>query len=84
MYEIEFTKRARRQFIKLIPAVQLRLQGAIDELSENPRPDGVKKLKGRDDEYRIRIGDYRVIYTVEDRVLLVIVVQVGLRSNVYE
>ena len=44
----------------------------------------VKKLKGRDDEYRIRIGDYRVIYTVEDRVLLVIVVQVGLRSNVYE
>ena len=84
MYEIEFTKRARRQFIKLIPAVQLRLQGAIDELSENPRPDGVKKLKGRDDEYRIRIGDYRVIYAVEDRVLLVILVQVGLRSNVYE
>ena len=78
------SKRARRQFIKLIPEVQLRLQGAIDELSENPRPEGVKKLKGRDNEYRIRIGDYRVIYTVEDRVLLVIVVQVGLRSNVYE
>ena len=84
MYEIEFTKRARQQFVKLIPELQLRLQGAIDELSENPRPDGVKKLKGRDNEYRIRIGDYRVIYTVEDRVLLVIVVQMGLGSNVYE
>ena len=70
--------------MKLKTEVQLRLQGAIDGLEENPRPDCVKKLKGRENEYRIRIGDYRIIYTVEDRKLLVILVQLGLRSRVYE
>ena len=48
MYEIRLTKRAERQLSRLVPEVQVRLQLAIDALDENPRPDGVKKLKGKD------------------------------------
>ncbi len=84
MYEIEFTAHAKRQFLKLIPDVQTRLQIAIDNLADDPRPDGVKKLKGRKNEYRIRIGSYRVIYKVEDHKLLVTIVESGLRSQIYE
>ena len=84
MYEIEFTARAKRQFLKLIPDVQTRLQIAIDNLADDPRPNGVKKLKGRKNEYRIRIGSYRVIYKVEDHKLLVTIIESGLRSQIYE
>lgn len=84
MYEIRLTKRVERQLAKLVPEVQLRLQIAIDALDENPRPDGVKKLKGKDNQYRIRVGDYRIIYTIEDQILLIVVVQLGARSDVYK
>ena len=84
MYEIRLTKRAERQLSRLVPEVQVRLQLAIDALDENPRPDGVKKFKGKDSQYRIRVGDYRIIYTIEDQRLLIVVVQLGTRSNVYK
>ena len=84
MYEIRLTKRVERQLSKLVPEVQIRLQIAIDALDENPRPDGVKKLKGKDNQYRIRVGDYRIIYTIEDQELLIVVVQLGARSDVYK
>jgi len=84
MYEIRLTKRVERQLAKLVPEVQVRLQIAIDALYENPRPDGVKKLKGKDNQYRIRVGDYRIIYTIEDQKLLIVVVQLGARSDVYK
>jgi mRNA interferase RelE/StbE len=84
MYEIRLTKRVARQLSKLVPEVQVRLQLAIDALDENPRPDGVKKLKGKDNQYRIRVGDYRIIYTIQDQKLLIVVVQLGARSDVYK
>ena len=84
MYEIRLTKRVERQLSKLVPEVQIRLQIAIDALDENPRPDGVKKLKGKDNQYRLRVGDYRIIYTIEDQKLLIVVVQLGARSDVYK
>ncbi len=84
MYEIRLTKRVERQLSKLVPEVQVRLKLAIDTLEENPRPDGVKKLKGKDNQYRIRVGDYRIIYTIEDQKLLIVVVQLGARSDVYK
>ncbi len=84
MYEIRLTKRVERQLSKLVPEVQVRLQLAIDTLEENPRPDGVKKLKGKDNQYRIRVGDYRIVYTIEDQKLLVVIVQLGARSDVYK
>ena len=57
MYEIRLTKRAERQLLRLVPEVQVRLELAIDALNENPRPNGVKKLKGKENQYRIRVGD---------------------------
>ncbi len=84
MYDIRLTKRVERQLLKSVPEVQVRLQLAIDALAKNPRPDGVKKLKGKDNQYRIRVGDYRIIYTIEDQKLLIVVVQLGARSDVYQ
>jgi len=84
IYEVKFTKGARKMFRKLSQEVQERIQTKIDELAIEPRPNGVKKLKGEENAYRIRVGDYRVIYEIFDDVLLVSVVEVGHRSNVYK
>ncbi|MBD2597605.1 type II toxin-antitoxin system RelE/ParE family toxin [Nostoc spongiaeforme FACHB-130] len=83
-YEVKFTKSARKGFKKLSPEVQERIQIKIDELAIEPRPNGVKKLKGEENLYRIRVSDYRVIYEIFDDVLLVSVVEVGHRSNIYK
>ncbi len=60
-----------------------RLVEAIGALADNPRPQGVEKLSGMKDRFRIRVGDYRVVYAIEDRVLTVFVVKVGHRREVY-
>jgi len=83
-YKIEFTPSALRQFEKLENPIQKRLSKKIDFLSKNPRPSGVEKLSAEDDLYRIRAGDYRVIYQIQDKVLLVLVVKVGHRREVYQ
>ena len=55
----------------------------IDSLQVNPRPSGVVKLKGEEDKYRVRVGRYRILYTIRDEVLTVTVVAVGHRRDVY-
>jgi len=82
-WRVEFTTQADRQFRKLPRAVQERLRPRIDALAANPRPDGATKLSGEDDLWRIRVGEYRVLYAVADEVLLVLVVKVGHRREVY-
>jgi mRNA interferase RelE/StbE len=84
IYEVKFTKGARKMFKKLSQELQDRIQTKIDDLAIEPRPNGVKKLKGEENSYRIRVGDYRVIYDIFDDVLLVSVVEVGHRSEVYK
>ncbi len=81
-YRLEFTTGADRQFRNLPQDVQERLTPSIDALLRNPRPPGIKKLKG-EDAYRLRVGDYRIIYEVHDKVLVVLVVGVGHRREVY-
>ena len=61
-----------------------RIAGRIEKLAANPRPSGCKKLKGGVNEWRIRIGDYRVIYTVEDSTRAVEVTRIAHRKEVYE
>ena len=63
---------------------QARLKPKIDKLAENPRPRGAEKLKGEDGLYRIRVGDYSVIYQVRDKALIVLVVKIGDRKEVYK
>ncbi|MGA0555450.1 type II toxin-antitoxin system RelE family toxin [Larkinella sp. VNQ87] len=84
MYRIEFTTSASRQLKKFDKVTQARLVRQISELASQPRPPGVKKLESKEDLYRIRVGDYRVIYTINDSELLVLVVRIGHRSDVYE
>ncbi|RMF18832.1 MAG: type II toxin-antitoxin system RelE/ParE family toxin [Candidatus Dadabacteria bacterium] len=84
MYQIRFEKRAQKALVKLPKAVQQRIGKAIDGLAETPRPKGVKKMSGYQDRWRIRVGDYRVVYEIEDDKLLVLVLRVGNRGEVYK
>jgi mRNA interferase RelE/StbE len=83
-YQVEILKGAFKQIKKLSPEVQERIQIKIDELATEPRPNGVKKLKGQENTYRIRVGDYRILYEILDDILLVTVVEIGHRSKVYK
>jgi mRNA interferase RelE/StbE len=82
-YRIVISRRAERQFRNLTRAVQVRLAARIDSLAQNPRPPGAVRIEGTELIYRIRVGDYRVLYAVEERDLIVLVVKVGHRREVY-
>jgi len=82
-YSIEFKPAAFRGLAKLGKDAQKRLARRIAGLARNPRPFGVQKLKGMLDLYRLRVGDYRIIYQIQDEVLLVLIIQVGHRRGVY-
>ena len=82
-YTVVLTKTARKQLDKLPDSVADLLLDAIERLAEDPRPDSCKKLRGRLG-YRIRKGDYRIIYDITDDVLTVEVVAIGHRRQIYE
>ena len=82
-YRIELRPAAIRVLRKLDPQVRRRVQGAIALLAQDPRPPGARALQGRPG-LRVRVGDYRIVYTVEDDVLLVLVVRLGHRRDIYE
>jgi mRNA interferase RelE/StbE len=82
-YRIEFSPTAERQFKKLPKEAQARLKHRIDILAENPFPRGVKKLSAEEDLYRLRIGDYRIIYQAQGKALLILILKLGHRKNVY-
>jgi len=84
MYQIELTKGAIKQLNKLPTNIKERIEAQILDLAIEPRPDGVKKLKGDENYYRIRVGDYRIIYEIYDEILLITVVRVGHRSKIYK
>lgn len=83
LYQIEFSRQADRQFRNLPSQTQQRLKSKIDSLASTPRPHGSEKLSSFDQLYRIRVGDYRIVYAVEDNRLVVLVVTVGHRREVY-
>ena len=82
-YEIEFTASAARSFRKLDDATQRRVALKIDALGTDPRPRGAVKLSGADNIFRLRFRDYRILYSIEDRKLIVLVVAIGHRRDVY-
>lgn len=81
-YRIELRPAAVRSLRKLDPQVRRRVQGAIALLAQEPRPPGARALPARPG-LLVRVGDYRIIYTVEDDVLMVVVVRLGHRRDVY-
>jgi len=81
-YQVIILKSVRKELDRLPDDVASRILVRLAGLETNPRPPDVKKLKGRD-AWRIRVGDYRVIYEIHDRVLQVIVITVGHRREIY-
>lgn len=82
-YRVELRPAAVRALRKLDPQIRRRVQGAITLLAQDPRPPGARALQGRPG-LRVRVGDYRIVYTVHDDVLLVVVIRLGHRRDVYD
>jgi mRNA interferase RelE/StbE len=83
-YRVELTPAAQRQLRRLDRQAQRRVQAAIELLASDPRPPGAKALQGRRSYLRVRTGDYRIVYTARDEVLLVLVVALDHRREIYE
>jgi mRNA interferase RelE/StbE len=82
-YQIAISKTARKQLDKLSDKIAFPIFKSISNLASNPRPIGCKKLKGRSG-YRIRVGDYRIIYEIFDHKLLIDVINLGHRKDIYD
>ena len=83
-YRVEVAAAAVRQLRKVDRPAQRRVQAAIELLAAEPRPNGAKKLVGGNGEWRVRTGDYRIVYEIHDDVLLVLVIAVGHRRDIYD
>ena len=82
-YEVQILPKAARQIKALSVEVRQDISFTIQSLANEPRPIGVKKLSGEKDIYRVRVGNYRVLYRIVDKVLVVVVVSVGHRREGY-
>ncbi|MFM7454256.1 MAG: type II toxin-antitoxin system RelE family toxin [Cyanobium sp.] len=82
-YEVRLARRAVRSLADMQRRDQQRIRAAIDLLADNPRPPNCVALQGEAGVYRVRVGDYRIVYEVFDRVLVVQVVRIGHRREVY-
>lgn len=83
-YSIAFARSARKELESLDPQLVTRIMSRIDSLSKNPRPPGCRKLRGVDNLWRIRVREYRIIYSIDDRERLVDISTIGPRgSNLY-
>lgn len=83
MYQVVIARRAVRAIAALPRREQQRIRAAVDLLADNPRPPGCRKLTGEDASYKVRVGPYRIIYEVIDDRLVVQVVRVGHRRDIY-
>lgn len=84
IYQIIITRQAQKQIADLPTGVQKKIDKAIIGLKLQPRPDGAIRLKSDRTSYRIRVGNYRILYTIEDAELKITVVKVGDRKEVYD
>ena len=82
-YTIEFTASALREFRALDRQIQRRVSAQIEELRDDPFPPGVQKFQGEAGHWRIRIGNYRIIYRIEKLRVVIVIVKIGHRREVY-
>ncbi|MCK4850406.1 MAG: type II toxin-antitoxin system RelE/ParE family toxin [Phycisphaerae bacterium] len=82
-YRVKVSRRARDALLKLTKKLQRRLITAMQNLAHDPRPARCKKLAGQGSMYRIRLGTYRIVYQIQDDELLVLVLRIGHRSEIY-
>jgi mRNA interferase RelE/StbE len=82
-YTVQLAPAAKRQLRKLDRSIQERVVRRLEKLEKDPRPPGVEKLEGDESTYRIRMGEYRIVYEIQDKVLVVLVLKVGHRREIY-
>ncbi len=82
-YKIKFKKSAEKELRRIPKGSLSKITNAIQQLASNPRPQGVKKLKTFANKYRIRVGKYRVLYTIEDDFLIIEIIRVRHRKDAY-
>jgi mRNA interferase RelE/StbE len=83
-YSIIIKPSANKSLLKLPKNIQTRILNALQHLADNPRPIGSIKLQSSFDLYRIRIGDYRVIYSIDDQQIQILIATVGHRKDIYD
>jgi mRNA interferase RelE/StbE len=83
-YKIEWKRSALKELEELPSPMISKVVSAVDNLSSNPFPQGVRKLMGSESSYRIRLGDYRVLYSVIEKRLIIEIIRVGHRKDVYK
>lgn len=83
LYKVVLTKTAEKELQRLTSKTIEKIIIVLKSLENNPRPTGCKKLKGYKNLWRIRIGDYRIIYAIEDVILLVDIREIGHRKDIY-
>ena len=83
MYQLLIEKQVQKQLEKIPSPNYQRVKKAIKDLAKNPRPEGYKKLKGRPG-YRIRQGNYRIVYEINDQILTVYILAAGHRKDIYD
>jgi len=83
-YTVQIERDAAKVLRRLDGPIRQRISAAIDSLTQTPRPSGVKALTGHPGLLRIRVGDYRIVYTVRDAELIVLVLHLGHRSSIYD
>ena len=84
VYRVEILPSALKELAELPAKVRRRADERIQGLAHNPRPPGCKKLKGEEDQYRVALGAYRIVYRIQDAVLLVTVLRVQHRKDAYD
>ena len=83
-YIIQYKRSASEELLELPAIYAHKILAAINNLADDPRPRACKKLKGGNHVYRIRIGNYRVVYTISDNILTVVVIKIGHRKHIYK
>jgi mRNA interferase RelE/StbE len=83
-YAVQLAPAVVRQLRKLPSGARRRIQAAIELLAESPRPPGAKKLSGSSGDWRVRTGDYRIFYEIQDAQLIVLVLAMGHRREIYK
>lgn len=83
-YEVVLSKTAEKNLIKLSAQIVSKIIPVLKELSHEPRPIGCKKLKGFTNLWKVRVGDYRIIYSIEDVIMLVDIREIGHRKDIYK
>jgi mRNA interferase RelE/StbE len=82
-YTIVYKKSAAEELLRLPQGMAYKVKTAIDNLAGNPRPPSCSKLKGSVSDYRIRVGNYRIIYTIADTLLIITIIKIAHRKSAY-